>query len=143
MYLLSTRVFAALVSAEPRILAWAKTVGRERLGASVVSLGVVRYRVGTVPVGSGQQSVDQNLRAIESLMRRTGAIHDFGERDAAIWANLLSCDLKVAVRGVATDLPNRDRMVVATALERSLVLVEGEQPYHSALSALRVLDPYG
>jgi hypothetical protein len=40
------------------------------------------------------------------------------------------------------DLGDMSRMVVATAIDRNLVLIEGAQPYHGQIDGLHVEDPY-
>jgi hypothetical protein len=76
------------------------------------------------------------------MARTHSTVEVFGESAASIWAKLGSHDLIVDVDGERA-MSDVERMVVATALDRKLVLVEQIQPYHQMIPELKVVDPYG
>ncbi|MNV96229.1 hypothetical protein D3C71_1912110 [compost metagenome] len=76
------------------------------------------------------------------MARTHSTIEAFGESAASIWAKLDAYDLQVDDDG-ERPMTDVERMVVATALDRKLVLVEQAQPYHQLIPELKVADPHG
>ncbi|WP_062944005.1 hypothetical protein A4A59_017025 [Rhizobium leguminosarum] len=63
----------------------------------------------------------------------------FDEEAAQVFARLPKGQLLVES---GAELDDMSRMVVATAIERHLALVEEPQPYHAEIGNLRTVDPF-
>lgn len=83
--------------------------------------------------------MDLALRAFVSFARRNNALELFDEGAGAVFSRIAQLDLRI---DDDEDLGDMSRMDVATAIDRNLVLIEGEQPYHGRIDGLRVEDPY-
>ncbi|MNL79183.1 hypothetical protein D3C87_2057280 [compost metagenome] len=83
--------------------------------------------------------MDLALRAFVSFARRNNAFELFDEGAGAAFSRIAQLELRVHDD---EDLGDMSRMVVATAIDRNLVLIEGAQPYHGQIDDLRVEDPY-
>ncbi len=142
MYLFSTQTLMDLLCGVPEAKEFADSVPRGGVYLSVVSLGIVDQAIRETPVKDGRDQLDRYFRRVLSMARTHSTIEAFGESAASIWARLAAHDLQVFDDG---DRPMTDveRMVVATAIDRKLVLVEQAQPYHQLVPELKVVDPYG
>ncbi|MCM2434008.1 type II toxin-antitoxin system VapC family toxin [Agrobacterium rosae] len=141
MYLLSTQTLMDLLCGVPEVKEFADGVPRGGVYLSVVSLGVVDGAIRETGVTEGRDQLDRLFRRVLSMARTHSTVEVFGEPAASIWAKLSALDLQVDDDGMR-HLSDLERMVVATAIERKLVLVEQAQPYHSELPELKIVDPY-
>jgi predicted nucleic acid-binding protein len=141
MYLLSTQTLMDLLCGVEEVKEFADGVPRGAVYLSAVSLGVVEQAIRETPAKEGRDDLDRYFRRVLSLARTHSNVETFGEATASIWARLGDRDLQVFDDGVRP-MSDTERMVVATALERNLVLVEAGQAYHSQVPDLKVVDPY-
>lgn len=141
MYLLSTQTFMDLLCGVEEVKEFADRIPRGAVYLSSVSLGIVEEEIRATPVRRGRDELDRYFRRVLSMARTHSNVEAFGEAAASVWARLGDHDLQVYDEGVRA-MSDVERMVVATALDRSLVLVEQKQAYHDLLPELRVVDPY-
>ncbi|MDW9481829.1 hypothetical protein GOB57_24580 [Sinorhizobium meliloti] len=142
MYLFSTQILMDLLCGVPEVKEFADGVPRGGVYLSVVSLGLVDQAIRETAVNDGRDQLDRFFRRILSMARTHSTIETFGESTASIWAKLAAHDLQVDDDG-ERPMTDVERMVVATALDRKLVLVEQAQPYHQMIPELKAVDPYG
>jgi len=142
MYLFASQTFMDLLCGDPSVKMFADGVPRGGVYLSVVSLGVVEETIRETPPAEGRDQLDRYFRRVLSMARTHSTVAPFGEGTASVWARLGSYDLAVADEDGERAMSDIERMVVATALELKLVLVEQAQPYHSLLPELKVSDPY-
>jgi hypothetical protein len=142
MYLFSTQTLMDLLCGVSEVKEFADGVPRGGVYLSVVSLGVVDETIRATPAKDGRDQLDRLFRRVLSMARTHSTVEVFGESTASIWAKLGSHDLVVDDDGERA-MSDVERMVVATALDRKLVLVEQLQPYHRMIPELKVIDPYG
>lgn len=105
----------------------------------VVSVAHVQAEILSTPIEEGREVMDLALRAFVSFARRNNALELFDEGAGAVFSRIAQLDLRI---DDDEDLGDMSRMDVATAIDRNLVLIEGEQPYHDQIDGLRVEDPY-
>lgn len=141
MYLFSTQTLMDLLCGVPEVKNFADGVPRGGVYLSVVSLGVVEEAIQDTPANDGRDQLDRYFRRVISLARTHSTVEVFGETTASIWAKLSAHDLQIDDDG-ERPMTDVERMVVATALDRRLVLVEPAQPYHRLLPDLQVLAPH-
>ncbi|MCS4088589.1 hypothetical protein [Rhizobium sp. BK176] len=142
MYLFSTQTLMDLLCGMPEVKEFADNVPSNAVYLSVVSLGIVDEAIRETPAKDGRDQLDRLFRRVLSMARTHSTVEVFGESTASIWAKLGSHDLIVDDDGERA-MSDVERMVVATALDRKLVLVEQVQPYHRMLPELKVVDPHG
>lgn len=140
MYLLATQTLMDLLCGVPEVKEFADGVPRGGVYLSVISLGVVDGAIRETGVTEGRDQLNRLFRRVLSMARTHSTVEVFGEPAASIWAKLSALDLQVD--DGMRHFSDVERMVVATAIERKLVLVEQAQPYHSELPELKVVDPY-
>jgi predicted nucleic acid-binding protein len=131
-----------LICGEPKISSWATAVAVTTIGISVVSFGQVRAEILATDPRDGQDALDAAFRKVFSIAKRVQRIEPFDTGASKVWATLLNHTLDYMVDGRIVPLGDPSKMVVATALDRNLILVERSQPYHRAIANLRILDPY-
>jgi predicted nucleic acid-binding protein len=141
MYLLSTQTLMDLLCGVPEVKEFADEVHRAGVYLSVVTLGQVEQEIRATSLKDGRDQLDRYFRRVLSMARTQSTVEPFGESAASIWAQLGSHDLMVDDDGIRP-ISDIERMVVATALDRKLVLVEQAQPYHRMIPELKVVDPY-
>nr|WP_250808494.1 hypothetical protein [Neorhizobium tomejilense] len=141
MYLFSTQTLMDLLCGVEEVKEFADGVPRGAVYLSAVSLGVVEQSIRETPGSQGRDDLDRYFRRVLSMARTHSNIEVFGESTASIWARLGDHDLQVYDDGVRP-MTDVERMVVATALERNLVLVEAGQAYHAQIPELKVVNPY-
>lgn len=139
MFLLSTQALMDIICENPDLTAWIRPVPAQDIHASVVSVAQVQAEILSTPIEEGREVMDLALRAFVSFARRNNALELFGEGAGAVFSRMIQLDLRV---DDDEDLGDMSRMVVATAIDRDLVLIEGEQSYHGRIDGLRVEDPY-
>jgi hypothetical protein len=142
MYLLSTQTLMDLLCGVPEVKEFADGVPRGGVYLSVISLGIVDQAIRETPAKDGREQLDRFFRRILSMARTHSTVETFGESAASIWAKLAALDLQVDDDGVRP-MTDVERMIVATAIDRKLVLVEQVQAYHQLIPELKVVDPYG
>lgn len=128
-----------IICENPDLTAWIRPVPAQDIHASVVSVAQVQAEILSTPIEEGREVMDLALRAFVSFARRNNALELFGEGAGAVFSRMIQLDLRV---DDDEDLGDMSRMVVATAIDRDLVLIEGEQSYHGRIDGLRVEDPY-
>ncbi len=119
------------------------------------------FHASVVSFGQWRSTIDNN-RSIDAAIRHTwntayaalrrefvspeGRLLGVDAETAEVWARLRELELEYLDprSGTRGKLAQDDRLIVATALARDLVLVERHQPYHVKLSGLglQVHDPY-
>ncbi|OJY66543.1 MULTISPECIES: hypothetical protein [unclassified Rhizobium] len=139
MFLLSTQALMDIICENPDVTGWIRPVPAQAIHASVVSVAHVQAEILATPLEEGREVMDLALRAFVSFTRRNNALELFDEAAGAVFSRIAQLDLQV---DGDEDLGDMSRMVVATAIDRNLVLVEGSQPYHGKIDGLRVKDPY-
>jgi hypothetical protein len=93
------------------------------------------------PTNEGRANLECYFRWALSMARTNSTVEIFSESTASYWARLAAFNVLFKDNG-ERPMSDVERMVVATAIDRKLVLVEGYQPYHNQLSELNVVDPY-
>jgi hypothetical protein len=142
MYLLSTQTFLDLLCGVDAVKDFADRVPRGSVYLSVVSLGLVEEVIRETDIRDGRDELDRYYRRLLSVARANSTVEVYGESAASWWAKLSGYDFEMDDEGMAREMSDLERMVVATALDRRLVLVEQAQPYHGQIQELQVLDPY-
>lgn len=142
MYLFSTQTLMDLICGEPHVMGWAETVVAHGVSISVVSIGRVQAEILATGQGDGRDELDSAFRVVLANAKRTHRIEPFDESTALVWAKLLDRELTYEAGDGTMELDDLSRMVVATAIDRKLILVERPQPYHLLLPDLRVVSPY-
>lgn len=131
-----------LICGEPNIMRWANSVFAHGVSVSVVSIGQVQSEIMATDQNDGRDDLDSAIRVVIANARRASRIEPFDESAASVFAKLLGRQLTYQTPDGTVELGDMSRMVVATAIDRKLVLVERSQPYHALLPDLRVTDPY-
>lgn len=139
MFLLSTQALMDIICDNPDVTAWIRPVPAQDIHASVVSVAHVQAEIISTPIEEGCEVMDLALRAFVSFTRRNNALELFDERAGGVFSRTAQLDLRI---DDDEDLGDLSRMVVATAIDRNLVLIEGAQPYHGQIDGLRVKVPY-
>ncbi|KQS78832.1 hypothetical protein ASG25_09365 [Rhizobium sp. Leaf384] len=139
MFLLSTQALMDIICEDPDVTAWIRPVKAQDIHASVVSVAHVQAEILSTPIEEGREVMDLALRAFVSFARRNNALELFDEGAGSVFSRIAQLDLRV---DDDEDLGDMSRMVVATAIDRNLVLIEGAQQYHGEIDGLRVEDPY-
>ncbi|MFB9980177.1 type II toxin-antitoxin system VapC family toxin [Mesorhizobium kowhaii] len=142
MYLLSTQTLMDLLCGEPRIKDFINSAQIDNVGVSVVTLGEIQSEISATDQDDGREVLDSALRKFHAIARRTQRVEPFDETAAFMWAKIQGHDLVFDDEGESISLSDIQRMVVATAIDRNLILIERRQPYHARLPDLQVLDPY-
>lgn len=142
MYLLDTRVFQDLVrgdsdadcTAVREFIARAEQ-RRQRVGASVISVAMLRYDIALLDPGPYRDNWERRLGFALNNFVRTGALYEVDSRTADIWASLKAMPL---TDGEGDELGDDERLVIATALAHSLRLLSRDhemlQPIVEALA---------
>jgi hypothetical protein len=139
MFLLSTQALMDIICEDPAMTAWIRPVPAQDIHASVVSVAHVQAEILATSLEEGREVMDLALRAFVSFARRNNALELFDEGAGAVFSRIAHLDLSV---DEDEELGDMSRMVVATAIDRNLVLIEGSQPYHGLIDGLRIEDPY-
>lgn len=135
MYLISTQGLIDLIGGDPDIGQLLRQLGADRVRVSIVTLGVVEADLQSMANEPDFAQFDQALRSFEAFARRMGCIEPFDGHVVRVWARLLNQHLTTETDddGVE-DLGDIDRMVVATAIERNLILIDRPRIYHQQLA---------
>lgn len=127
-----------LICGQPEMSRWVRSVGAAEVHASVISVAHVQAEIFATSSDDGRDELDEALRSFLGYARRANVLEFFDEAAAQLFARLPKGQL--LLEGGA-DLGDMSRMVVATAIERRLALVEEPQPYHAEIRNLRTADP--
>lgn len=127
-----------IICAEPAMTGWIRPVPAQDIHASVVSVAHVQAEILATPIDEGREVMDLALRAFVSFARRSNTLELFDECAGAVFARIAHLDLLIDGDEYMGDM---FRMVVATAIDRNLVLIESAQPYHGQIDGLRVEGP--
>lgn len=141
MYLLSTQTLMDLLCGVDAVKEFADRLQRGAVYLSVVSVGMVDEAIKETPTNQGRDNLDRYFRRVLSMARTNSTVEIFSESTASIWARLAAFDLQFDDDGERR-MTDVERMVVATAIDRKLALVEPRQAYHDQLPELKVVDPY-
>ncbi len=139
MFLLSTQALMDIICENPDMTAWIRLVPAQDIHASVVSVAHVQAEILSTPIEEGREVLDLALRTFVSFARRNSTLELFDEGAGAVFSRIAHLDLRT---DDDEELGDMSRMVVATAIDRNLVLIEGAQSYHRQIDSLRVEDPY-
>jgi hypothetical protein len=139
MYLLSTQALMDIICENPAMSEWIRSVPAHDIHASVVSVAHVQAEILATPLEDGREEMDLALRSFVSFARRNNALELFDEGAGAVFSRIAQLDLRI---DEDEELGDMSRMVVATAIDRNLVLIESPQHYHGQIDGLRVEDPY-
>lgn len=127
-----------LICGQPTMSGWITTVPASDVHVSAVTLAHLQAEIAEIPVEDGRLELDQALRSFTAYARRANAIEVFDEEAARAYATLAFGPFLL---DDGTPLGDMSLMVVATAIDRNLELVEERQPYHSEIGNLRIVDP--
>lgn len=127
-----------LICGQPDMSRWVGSVAAAEVHVSAVSVAHVQAEIHATPAEEGRDELDRALRAFLSYARRANVVEIFDEEAAQVYALLPIGQLLLEDDA---ELGDMSRMVVATAIERNLALVEEPQPYHGEVGNLRVVDP--
>jgi predicted nucleic acid-binding protein len=147
MYLLAAQTVLDTIAGHPKISAWMQGIPMRDVGIAAITLGRIQQVVDTVPPSDPKRGGLQNaLAKLRGVTRSNGRVEAFDTQASMVWAGLLSLNLQRRnSAGVDVDLDDEDRMIAAIAIDRGLILVEAQQPYHSKLSGIYSFtahDPY-
>lgn len=145
MFLLATQAALDLIAGEPKIGAWASRVAHREISVSAISVGLIIEVINGLPPGDpARTGLSAALNQLLGTTHAAGTLLPFDHRAARRWAELLPLALARIGTARATVLSSEERMVVATAIEFNLILVDREQPYQATLAPLNLvtLDPY-
>jgi hypothetical protein len=118
---------------------WLEGVSRSAAHVSVISFGRALHEIARLAPSGARASYLQNLETLTAMVRDQGHLLVVDDRIGRTWAQLLVMDLKVTQPdGGSADLDDDNRIVVATAIQRNLTLVESPQPYQATLPKLAV-----
>ncbi|WP_187830037.1 PIN domain-containing protein [Siccirubricoccus phaeus] len=140
MYLLGTQALLDAASgSHAQLMQWLDGVSRGAIHLSVISFGRALHEVTQLAPSGDRSCYLQNLETLTAMVRDQGHLLAVDDRIGRTWAHLLSMDLKMTQpSGETVDLDDDNRIVVATALQRNLTLVEPAQPYQATLPKLAV-----
>lgn len=138
MYLLSTQSLMDLICGQPEMTRWIGSVAAAEVHVSAVSVAHVQAEVMAMTVADGRDELDRALRVLLAYARRANILEVFDEEAAQVFSRLPP---GVLYLDDDAELGDMSRMVVATAIDRSLELVEEPQPYHAHIANLRTVDP--
>jgi hypothetical protein len=137
MYLLSTQALMDLICGQPEMSRWVGSVAAAEVHVSAVSIAHVQAEISATPADEGRDELDRALRAFLAYARRANVVEIFDEEAAQVFARLPHGQLLLD----DAELGDMSRMVVSTAIDRNLELVEEPQPYHADIGNLRTVDP--
>ena len=147
-YLLSTQALAdAIRNSDTAVNRWAvaEDLAEDEVVASAVSFTVIKR--GIELLAPAERAIWRRvLTAKIKLFHDCQAIRPISVDIAVRAADLDTADMKTTVHGRTVPVGDLGLLVVATALEEQLTLVEQRQPYHAKLESehrLAVFDPYG
>ncbi|WP_327209977.1 hypothetical protein [Rhizobium leguminosarum] len=138
MYLLSTQALMDLICDQPEMSRWVGSVAAAEVHVSAVSVAHVQAEINATPADEGRDELDRALRAFLAYARRANVVEIFDEEAAQVYARL---PLGQLLLEDGAELGDMSRMVVSTAIDRNLELVEEPQPYHADVGNLRTVDP--
>ena len=147
-YLLGTQALAGLVRNAPDdpVRAWAARVGiaDDEIVASVVSFLLIKRKVQNL--ASGERS-DWELRFGQAVhrFREVNGLMQVTLDIATRAAELSAIEMPMGAPGEPGSLGDLGLLVLATALDGDLMLVDRRQPYHRVLEdrqRLELVDPY-
>jgi hypothetical protein len=127
-----------LICDQPDMSRWIGSVAASEVHVSAVSVAHVQAEVLATPADEGREELDRALRAFLAYARRANVVEIFDEEAAQVFARLPQGQLLLEDGAEVGDL---SRLVIATAIERNLELVEEGQPYHQEIGNLRTVDP--
>lgn len=138
MYLLSTQALMDLICGQPDMARWVRSVAAADVHISSVSVAHVQAEVIATSADEGRDELEHALRGVLAYARRAKSLEVFDEEAAEVYARLPGEALYLDDDAEMSDM---SRMVVATAIDRNLELVEEPQPYHAEIGNLRTVDP--
>ncbi|HEX8240493.1 MAG TPA: hypothetical protein VF574_12205 [Allosphingosinicella sp.] len=138
IFLLATQTVLDILAGRPQIQDWLRTVPLRSVELSTVSIAQSLHKIRSSAGPAQRRAYERSLRSFLSAMQIHQGVVPFDEAAADIWPTLMEMDLQCGIEGKAGTLGAPSRMVVATALARDAVLVEGAQPYHSLVPGLQV-----
>lgn len=127
-----------LICGQPEMSRWVGSVAAAEVHVSAVSVAHVQSEIFATPADEGRGELDSALRTFLAYARRANVVEIFDEEAAQVYARLPQGQLLLED---GAELGDMSRMVVATAIERGLTLVEEAQPYHADIGNLRAVDP--
>jgi predicted nucleic acid-binding protein len=146
-YLLGTRALVDLVRRVSNpVKQWADgipTTG-DRIYVSVVSIGQIQAEIDQLRAGDPQKPLWQaHFRAAIATFSPSYVL-GIDEAIAMRWATLLPLTLNTTDKSGQVALAADSRLVLATAMERNLIVVDPTEQCHQVLAAhgLRSSDPY-
>jgi len=141
IYLLSTQALLDILTDEPVVVAWRKTVAANAIEISAVSIGEVIAAIEAQEQSARRRDLHAALNVVIAVAGSYQGIIPFDDKAAQVWAHLERLDLRVRPpSGQLGELNSPGRMVLATCLSRAATLVEGPQDYHSKVK-VNVVSP--
>lgn len=147
-YLLGTHALVTLVRRVPSpVKKWADGIPAtgDQIYISVVSVGQIQAEIDRFPSSDPQKSLWQaHFRAAIATFSPSYVL-SIDEVIAMRWATLLPLTLTTTDKsGQQVSLAADSRLVLATAMERNLVVVDAIEQCHQVLAAhgMRCFDPY-
>lgn len=147
-YLLGTQALASLVQNSPDdpVRKWAAKVGmaEDEVVASVVSFLLIKRKVQSLAPDE-RKDWEVRFRQAVHRFREVNGLIQVSLEIATRAAELSAIDVPAGTAGKPGALGDLGLLVLATALDEKLTLVDRRQPYHGVLEdreRLEFLDPY-
>jgi hypothetical protein len=145
-YLLGTHALVELVRRVPHpVKKWADGIPNgDQIYISVVSIGQIQAEIDQLPANNPLKPLWQaHFRAAIATFSPSYVL-GIDEAIAMRWATLLPLTLNTTDKSGQVALAADSRLVLATAMERNLIVVDAIEQCHQVLAAhgLRSFDPY-